>query len=78
MNHSPPSCPRLILAHRRDRPDDGRRLRRAGAAPALVSWAAVALLIAATVALIGAPSHAGPIFDGLLVGRRCSAASARR
>ena len=32
----------------------------------LTSWLAVALLIAATFALIGAPSHAGPIFDGLL------------
>jgi NADH-quinone oxidoreductase subunit N len=33
----------------------------------LISWLAVALLIAATVALIGAPSHAGPLFDGLVV-----------
>ncbi|HWC55735.1 MAG TPA: NADH-quinone oxidoreductase subunit NuoN [Sphingomicrobium sp.] len=33
---------------------------------ALVSWLAVLLLLAATVALIGAPSHAGPIFDGLV------------
>ena len=32
----------------------------------LTSWLAVALLIAATVALIGAPSHAGPIYDGLI------------
>ncbi|GAA3889028.1 NADH-quinone oxidoreductase subunit NuoN [Sphingomonas limnosediminicola] len=32
----------------------------------LVSWLAVALLIGATVALIGAPSHAGPVFDGLV------------
>ena len=32
----------------------------------LVSWLAIALLLVATVALIGAPSHAGPIFDGLL------------
>jgi len=32
----------------------------------LVSWLSVALLLAATVALIGAPSHAGPIFDGLV------------
>src|SRR6476661_7887090 len=32
---------------------------------ALTSWLAVALLIGATVALIGAPSHAGPIFDGM-------------
>ena len=32
----------------------------------LVSWLAVALLLAATFALIGAPSHAGPIFDGLM------------
>jgi NADH-quinone oxidoreductase subunit N len=35
---------------------------------ALVNWLAVALLLAATVALIGAPSHAGPIFDGLVSG----------
>jgi NADH-quinone oxidoreductase subunit N len=33
---------------------------------ALVSWLAVALLIAASFALIGAPSHAGPVFDGML------------
>src|SRR3954454_24823657 len=33
---------------------------------ALVSWLAVALLLVATVALIGAPSHAGPLFDGLV------------
>ncbi|MEO5775081.1 MAG: NADH-quinone oxidoreductase subunit NuoN [Sphingomicrobium sp.] len=33
---------------------------------ALTSWAAVALLLGATVALIGAPSHAGPIYGGLL------------
>ena len=33
---------------------------------AVTSWLAVALLIAATVALIGAPSHAGPVFDGLV------------
>ena len=32
----------------------------------LVNWLAIALLLVATVALIGAPSHAGPIFDGLL------------
>jgi NADH-quinone oxidoreductase subunit N len=32
----------------------------------VVSWAAVALLLVATVALIGAPSHAGPVFGGLL------------
>src|SRR3954454_19895310 len=32
----------------------------------LTSWLAIALLIAATIALIGAPSHAGPLFDGLL------------
>ena len=30
----------------------------------LVSWLAVALLLGATIALIGAPSHAGPVFDG--------------
>lgn len=33
---------------------------------ALVSWLAIALLIAATVALIGPPSHTGPVFDGLI------------
>ena len=32
----------------------------------LVSWLAVALLLVATVALIGAPSHAGPVYDGLI------------
>jgi NADH-quinone oxidoreductase subunit N len=31
-----------------------------------VTWLAVALLLAATVALVGAPSHAGPQFDGLI------------
>jgi NADH-quinone oxidoreductase subunit N len=33
---------------------------------ALVNWLAIALLLVATVALVGAPSHAGPIFDGLM------------
>jgi NADH-quinone oxidoreductase subunit N len=33
---------------------------------ALTSWLAVGLLIAATIALVGAPSHAGPIFDGMV------------
>jgi NADH-quinone oxidoreductase subunit N len=33
---------------------------------ALTSWFAVGLLIAATIALVGAPSHAGPIFDGMV------------
>lgn len=32
----------------------------------ITSWLAVALLIAATIALIGPPSHAGPVFDGLV------------
>src|SRR4051794_24995466 len=32
----------------------------------LVSWLAVALLLGATVALIGAPSNAGAVFDGLI------------
>jgi NADH-quinone oxidoreductase subunit N len=32
----------------------------------LVSWLAVLLLLGATVALIGAPSHAGPLFDGMV------------
>jgi len=31
-----------------------------------VSWLAVALLLIATVALTGAPSHAGPVYDGLI------------
>jgi len=35
-------------------------------AVAAISWSAVILLIAATVALIGAPTHAGPIFGGLI------------
>ena len=33
---------------------------------ALISWLAVLVLLVATVALIGAPSHAGPLFDGLI------------
>ena len=33
---------------------------------ALTSWLAVAVLLAATVALVGAPSHAGAVFDGLI------------
>src|SRR5437763_1572248 len=32
----------------------------------LTSWLAIALLLGATFALIGAPSHAGPIFDGII------------
>ncbi|HWU92197.1 MAG TPA: NADH-quinone oxidoreductase subunit NuoN [Sphingomicrobium sp.] len=32
----------------------------------VTNWLAVAVLVAATIALIGAPTHAGPIFDGLL------------
>jgi len=32
----------------------------------VTSWLAVALLIAAAFALVGAPSHAGPVFDGLI------------
>jgi NADH-quinone oxidoreductase subunit N len=32
----------------------------------VTSWLAVALLLAATVALIGAPSHAGPLFDNFV------------
>jgi NADH-quinone oxidoreductase subunit N len=32
----------------------------------LVNWLAVALLLVATVTLIGAPSHSGPVFDGLI------------
>jgi NADH-quinone oxidoreductase subunit N len=32
----------------------------------LVSWFAVGLLLLATATLIGAPSHAGPVFDGLV------------
>jgi NADH-quinone oxidoreductase subunit N len=37
---------------------------RRGAGP--ISWLSVALLIAATIALIGAPTHAGPVFGGLV------------
>jgi len=33
---------------------------------ALINWLAVVLLLSATVALIGPPSHAGPLFDGLI------------
>ena len=33
---------------------------------AAINWMAVALLLAATAALVGPPSHAGPIFDGLI------------
>jgi NADH-quinone oxidoreductase subunit N len=33
---------------------------------AAVSWLAVLSLVGATAALVGAPSHAGPIFDGLV------------
>ena len=32
----------------------------------VTSWLAVALLLAATLALVGPPSHAGPIFDGFV------------
>ncbi|HKP33834.1 MAG TPA: NADH-quinone oxidoreductase subunit NuoN [Sphingomicrobium sp.] len=32
----------------------------------LTSWLAVALLLGATAALIGSPSHAGPLFDGFV------------
>ena len=32
----------------------------------LVNWLAIILLLVATGALIGAPSHAGPVFDGLV------------
>jgi NADH-quinone oxidoreductase subunit N len=35
-------------------------------ASGIVNWLCVILLLAATVALIGAPSHAGPVFDGLV------------
>jgi len=31
-----------------------------------IAWLSVALLIAATFALIGAPSHAGPVFEGIV------------
>jgi len=33
---------------------------------ALVNWLAVLVLLGATVALIGPPSHAGPVFDGMV------------
>jgi NADH-quinone oxidoreductase subunit N len=32
----------------------------------IVGWLSIATLLAATAALVGAPSHAGPVFDGLL------------
>jgi NADH-quinone oxidoreductase subunit N len=32
----------------------------------VINWLSVLLLLAATVALIGAPSHAGPVWDGLV------------
>ena len=32
----------------------------------LTSWLAVAVLIGATAALVGAPSHAGPVFEGFI------------
>ena len=32
----------------------------------LINWLAVALLLVATAALVGPPSHAGPVFDGLI------------
>jgi NADH-quinone oxidoreductase subunit N len=32
----------------------------------LTSWLAIAVLLGATVALIGPPSHTGPVFDGLV------------
>jgi NADH-quinone oxidoreductase subunit N len=32
----------------------------------VTSWLAVALLLGATVALVGAPSHTGPVFDGFV------------
>src|SRR6478609_6646867 len=32
----------------------------------LINWLAILLLIAATAALVGAPSHAGPIYDGFV------------
>ena len=35
-------------------------------AAGVVGWLAVALLLAATAALVGAPSHAGPIFGGMV------------
>jgi NADH-quinone oxidoreductase subunit N len=35
-------------------------------ASGVVSWLTVALLLVATASLVGAPSHAGPVFDGLL------------
>ena len=35
-------------------------------AAGVISWLAVALLIGATFALIGAPTHAGPVFGGLI------------
>jgi NADH-quinone oxidoreductase subunit N len=39
----------------------------------LTSWASVGLLVAATVALIGEPSNAGPLFGGLIAADQFSA-----
>ncbi|HUQ25370.1 MAG TPA: NADH-quinone oxidoreductase subunit NuoN [Burkholderiales bacterium] len=65
MNNLAPILPELILSSggvvlMMVAAFTGRR--RSG----LVSWLAVALLLVATVALIGAPSHAGPVFDGFV------------
>src|SRR4051794_22760107 len=35
-------------------------------ASGLVNWLAVAMLVAATIALVGAPSHSGPIYGGII------------
>ena len=50
---------------RRARADDGRRVRRPPRV-GVTAGLAVALLLAATFALIGAPSNAGPLFGGLI------------
>ncbi|MGH6659665.1 MAG: NADH-quinone oxidoreductase subunit NuoN, partial [Sphingomicrobium sp.] len=34
----------------------------------VIAWLSVAALVGATIALIGAPSHAGPLFTGLVAG----------
>lgn len=65
MNQFAPILPELILTV------GGIVLMMAAAfggrrSTALVSWAAVAVLIGATFALIGAPSHAGGVFGGLI------------
>ena len=64
-----PILPETHPDDRRDRADDGRGLHRP-ARQRLCSWASVALLLGATVALIGEPQNAGALFGGQIGGRR--------